>query len=120
MIDMKYKTITTITIIVAVITIILASIAFTRIEKVKHENADLRNYNKQLEVQLNVKSMQVKDLQDEITGCYQELENVKINYYSDQLIMKELRHRYLITKSYANQAEFALVNMGYDFRQVVE
>jgi YbbR domain-containing protein len=93
------KRITTITIIIAVITIILAVVAFTRIEKVKHENADLRNYNKQLEVNLTIKNMQVNDLQDELTGCYQELENVKINYYSDQMIMKELKHRYFITKS---------------------
>ena len=115
---MKYKTITTITIIIGIITIILAAIAFTRIEQIKHENADLRNYNKQLEVNLNVKNMQVKDLQDELTGVYQELENVKIHYYSDQLLLEEIRHRYLITKSYANQAEWALTSMGYEFRQV--
>ena len=114
---MKHK-LTTITIIIGIITIILASVAFTRIEQIKHENADLRNYNKQLEVNLNIKNIQVKDLQDELTGAYQELENVKINYYSDQMLMKELKHRYLITKSYANQAEWALTSMGYEFRQV--
>jgi hypothetical protein len=62
--------------------------------------------------------MQVKDLQDDLTGCYQEMENLKINYYSDQLLLQELKRRYLITKSYANQAEWALTSMGYDFRQV--
>ena len=115
---MKYKTITTITIIIGIITIILASIAFTRIEQIKHENADLRNYNKQLEVNLNVKNMQVKDLQDDLTGVYQELENVKIHYYSDQMIMKELKHRYRITKSYANMAEFIITKMGIEYYQV--
>jgi len=70
------KRITTITIIIGIIIIILASIAFTRIEQIKHENADLRNYNKQLDIQLNIKDMQVKDLQDELTGINQEIESI--------------------------------------------
>jgi uncharacterized membrane protein YraQ (UPF0718 family) len=116
---MKYK-LTTIALIFAIIVFILVGLAVPKIAKLENENADLRNYNKQLEVQLNVKSMQVKDLQDDLTGCYQELENVKINYFSDQLLMKELKHRYLITKSYAEVAESLLLVNGIEFRQVTE
>ena len=69
---MKLK-LTTITIILGIITIIIVCIALPRVEQVKHENAELRNYITQLEIQLNIKSMQVKQLQDDITGLNQEL-----------------------------------------------
>lgn len=114
---MKLK-LTTITIIIACITIIIVCIALPRIDKVKSENAELRNYIKQLEVNINIKNIQIKDLQDDITGLNQELENTKINYYSDQLLLKEIKRRYIITASYAEVAESLLLANGIEFRQV--
>ena len=114
---MKLK-LTTITLIFAIIVFILVGLAVPKIAKLENENAELRNYNKQLEVNLSIKSIQVKDLQDELTGCYQELEAMKIDYYANILITKELKHRYLITKSYAEVAESLLLANDIPFRQV--
>lgn len=118
------KRITTISIITAVICIALAVTlpiyAFRDLHRANKTNAELAEYVTQLEIQLNIKNMQVKDLQDELTGVYQELENIRIEYFANMLFTEELQERYRITKSYANQAQRALTSMGYDFRQVIE
>ena len=115
---MKTSTLRIICIILGIIIIAMATVAFMRIEKIKHESADLRNYVKQLEVNLNIKNIQVKDLQEDNIGLNQELEQVKISYYSDQLLLKELKRRYLVTKSYAEVAESLLLANDIEFRQV--
>jgi len=115
---MKTSTLRIICIILGIIIIAMATVAFIRIEKIKHESADLRNYIKQLEVNINVKDMQVKDLQDELTGAYQEMEYYAIKYHGNALALYELEDKYRITKSYASMAEFILINQGIEFYQV--
>jgi len=102
----------------AIIVFILVGISVPKIIRLEKNNADLRNYIKQLEVNINVKDMQIKDLQSELTGAYQEMEYYAIKYHGNALALYELEDRYRVTKSYANQAEFVLVNLGYEFRQV--
>jgi hypothetical protein len=114
----KLIPLTTILLIITLIVLVLVCIAIPRIEKVKKENAELRNYVKQLEVCLNVKNIELEDCKDELTGANQELENIKINYAADQLFIKELKARFWKTKTYANLAEYMLVERGIEFRQV--
>jgi len=78
----------------------------------------LKNRTETLEIQLGIKNIEVRDLKSELTGTNQELENVKINYAADQLMLRELKSRYWKTKTYANLAEYALVEHGIEFRQV--
>ena len=118
------KRITTISIITAAICIALAVAlpiyAFRDLHRANKTNAELAEYVTQLEIQLNIKNMQVKDLQDELTGVYQELENIKIEHFANMLFTEELQERYKITKSYANMAEFIITEMGIEYRQVIE
>ena len=62
---MKLK-LTAITLIFTIIVTILVFIALPRVEQVKQENADLRNYITSLELQLDLKDMQIKHLEADI------------------------------------------------------
>jgi len=115
---MKTSTLRIICIILGIIIIAMAIVAFIRIEKIKHESADLRNYVKQLEVNLNIKDIQIKDLQSELTGAYQEMEYYAIKYHGNALALYQLEDKYRVTKSYAGMAEYILIKQGIEFYQV--
>ena len=78
----------------------------------------LKNRTETLEMQLGIKNIEVRDLKSELTGTYQELENLQINYAANQLFTKELKARFWKIKTYANLAEYMLVERGIEFRQV--
>ncbi len=116
---MKTKTITTITIILAVAVIILLVFSYIRIEQIKLENTNLKSQIKGLNLQLSLKCIELKDTKNELTGVYQQLENISIKYISNQLYIDELEARYLSALSYSNIAESILLANGIEFYKAV-
>lgn len=107
-----------ITIIIGLIVITLSVLAFVRVDQVKKINEELRNYTKQLEVQLEVKGIELNDCRDELTGTNQLVESLQIKYSADELYISELERRFLKAKSYATIAESILLSNGIEFRRV--
>lgn len=116
---MKTNTILKIIIIITIIVLILAIYACIRTEQVKVENTNLKSQIKGLDLQLSVKCMELKDTKDELTGVYQQLENITIKYISNELYIGELESKYLSIYSYANCAESILLANGIEFYKVV-
>jgi len=104
--------------IFTIIVFILVGISVPKIIRLEKNNADLRNYIKQLEVNINVKDMQIKDLQSDIVGLNQEVEYYALKYNGYALELANLEDKYRVTKSYASMAEFILINQGIEFYQV--
>jgi SMC interacting uncharacterized protein involved in chromosome segregation len=94
----------------------MATVAFMRIEKIKIENAELRNYVTQLEVNIDIKDMQVKDLQDELTGLYQQIEQQEINIIATGNEYVELRKQHTHLSIWADLAEYVLAQ-NFEFRK---
>ena len=116
---MKTKTITTITIILAVAVIILLVFSYIRIEQIKLENTNLKSQIKGLDLQLELKCIELKDTKNELTGVYQQLENISIKYISNQLYIDELESKYLSIYSYANCAESILLANNIKFYKTI-
>lgn len=112
-----------ITLVISIITTIIVCIALPKINKIKAENILLREQVISLNIQLNVKDIQVKDLQDDITGLHQLVEQQWLNegrlaYYDNELSELEYKHR--VTSIWADMAEYVLHKQGIEFYQVIE
>lgn len=75
----------------------------------------LENRNKQLELQLEITVMELKNTQLELTGTYQQLEQVTIKFLADEVFIEDLQGRYLRLYSYANMAESILLANDIEF-----
>ncbi len=107
------------TIIIGIITIILVCSAIPRIQHIKAENEVLQNEVKRLELQLNIKDMQLSDTQAELTGLYQEVEHIYIEFIGSTYYQNDLRYRLRVTEIWADMAEFIFMQNGFEFRQVI-
>lgn len=113
------KIIIAISIIILILAIVLPIFAFRDLHKANRQNEELANYIKQLEVNIDTKDIEIKDLQNKVTGLNQELENISIKYISNQLYIDELEARYLSALSYSNIAESILLANGIEFYKAV-
>jgi hypothetical protein len=109
-----------ITLVISIITTIIVCIAIPKINKIKAENILLTEQVKTLNIQLNVKDIQVKDLQDDITGLNQLVEQQWLNegrlaYYDDELNELEYEHR--VTSIWADMAQYILLQNNIEFLQ---
>lgn len=106
-------------IIITIIVLILAVYACIRTEQVKVENTNLKSQIKGLDMQLSLKCIELKNTKNELTGVYQELENITIKYISNELYIGELESKYLSIYSYANCAESILLANNIKFYKAV-
>ncbi len=109
-----------ITLVISIITTIIVCIALPKINKIKAENILLQEQVKSLNIQLNVKDIQVKDLQDDITGLNQEVEYLTIEVMGTGYELNELNKQYTITSIWNDMAEYILLKQGIEFLQVIE
>ena len=114
---MKTSTLRLICILLAIACIVMATVAFMRIEKIKVENQVLNNTVKQLSLQLDIKDMQVKDLQDELTGLYQQVEQQSIEVLAVNNEYSKLRSKHIGLSVWADLAEYAIVENIIEFRK---
>ena len=113
---MKLK-LTTLIIIIQLIALIIVCIALPKINKIKAENILLAEQVKSLNIQLNVKDIQVKDLQDDITGLNQELEHYTIELMGTGYELNELNKQYTITAIWNDMAQYILLQNNIEFYQ---
>ncbi len=118
-VNMKVNILLKTTIIIGIITIILVCIAIPKIDNIKAENELLQNEVKRLELQLNLKGMQLSDTQQELTGLYQEVEHIYIELIGSTYYQNDLRYRLRVTEIWADMAEFIFMQNGFEFSQIV-